>query len=320
MKVATLKDVAKEAHVSLATASYALNDDERIKEATRKKVKEVAKRLKYVPNGSARLLRQKQSHRIIIFVSSFGGPIYQEILEYIYQKLQINNYEMLVCNGKSAQSILSEKNYDGIINFDATIKTSILKEASEYNFPIIDTTRNWENSKIISLPLRGKKPVYEIINMAIKEGYKSFAYVHGSLDSYDDLHRYGGFKKALDEANLLPSAIMYGNFTNTGGYDAIKAYLKGHKELPEVIFFANDEMAIGAMDYLKKVNYDLKMVKIIGFDNIQLGKFYNPSLTTIEIDRNNWTTQIVNILLQSLNSLAKEEYICKYKIIRRETF
>ena len=71
MEVATLKDVAKEANVSLATASYALNDDERIKEATRKKVKEVAKRLKYVPNGSARLLRQKQSHRIIIFVSSF---------------------------------------------------------------------------------------------------------------------------------------------------------------------------------------------------------------------------------------------------------
>ncbi len=318
--MATLKEVAKAANVSLATASYALNDDSRIKEDTRNKVKEIAKKLKYVPNGSARLLRIKKTHRIIIFVSNFGGPIHQEILEYVYQKLQAKNYEMLVCNGKSASSILSEKNYDGIINFDSTIPAKILEDASEFNFPIIDTTRNWENSKIISLPLRGIKPVYEIISLAIKEGYTRFAYIHGSLDSYDDRHRYNGFKKALNDANLIPEAILFGNFTTSGGYDSIKEYLKSHQELPEVLFFANDEMALGAMDYLKKVNYDLKKVKIIGFDNIDLAKFYIPALTTIEIDRNYWTSSIVNNLIQALNNEKKDEYICKYKIIRRETF
>ena len=77
--MSTIKDVAKKAGVSLATASYALNGDERIKEETRKKVLEAAKEIEYIPNGSARNLRRQKTNIILVFVSSFGGPIYQEI-------------------------------------------------------------------------------------------------------------------------------------------------------------------------------------------------------------------------------------------------
>lgn len=318
--MATLKDVAKYAHVSLATASYALNNDHRIKEETRNKVHEAVRVLNYVPNGSARMLRQKKYYRIIVFVSSFGGPIYQELFEYLYEKLKKAGYEMLVCNGGSAQNFLHEKNYDGIINFDATIATSVLAQASNYNYPIVDTTRNWKNEKIVALPLRGIRPVYEVIMTAIEEGYTSFAYIHGALDSYDDTHRFRGFCKALEEKNLQPDAILYGNFTSSGGYDAIKEYLKEHDSLPQVLFFANDEMALGAIDYLKKVHYDFSTIKIIGFDNIQLSEFYIPSLTTIAIDRDDWTTAIVNKMISLIEGTEAEHYICKYKIIRRQTF
>lgn len=318
--MATLKDVAKYANVSLATASYALNNDTRIKKETRDKVHEAVQKLNYVPNGSARNLRQKKYHRIIVFVSNFGGPIYQEILEYLYEKLKAVQYEMLVCNGGSAKNFLNEKNYDGIINFDATIETSVLAQASNYSYPIVDTTRNWKEDKIIALPLRGIQPVYEIINLALEEGYKTFGYIHGSLDSYDNSHRFKGFKKALENKGISPSLILYGNFTSSSGYDAMKDYLKQEKTLPEVLFFANDEMALGAIDYLKKVHYDLSSVKIIGFDNIQLSEFYVPSLTTIAIDRDYWTTAIVNKIIGLIEGKKVDDYLCKYQIIRRQTF
>ena len=88
----TIKDVAKRAGVSVATASYALNGDERIKLETRLKVMEAAKEIEYIPNGSARNLKRKKTNIILVFVSSFGGPIYQEILNHLDKKLSDLNY------------------------------------------------------------------------------------------------------------------------------------------------------------------------------------------------------------------------------------
>ena len=318
--MATLKEVAKKANVSLATASYALNGDNRIKKETKEKVLKAANSLHYVPNGAARSLRIQKYNRILVFVSNFGGPIHQAILEYLYTKLKKQNYEMIVCNGASATVLLQERNYDGVINLDSTIDNEVLKSASAYNYPIIDTTRNWKDSKIISLPLRGTQPVYEIIKMAIDEGYKSFGYVHGSKDSYDDKHRFRGFIKALEERKIDSYVELFGCYTPESGYDAIKDYLNSKKSLPEVIFFANDEMAIGALDYLKRAGYDLNKVKIIGFDNINLGMYYNPGLTTISIDRDHWTTMIVGTLMDIINQRPICKYECKYEIVRRKTF
>ena len=316
----TLKDVARKANVSLATASYALNNDRRIKKETREKVLKAAKELKYVANASARSLRTSKYNRILVFVSNFGGPVHQITLEYLYQKLLEKNYEMIVCNGKSAKTMLRERSYDGVINLDGSIDNETLLQASFYNYPMIDTTRNWKNDDIISLPLRGTKPVYEAITLAINENIKSFGYVHGSIDSYDDKHRFNGFLKALNENNIKPELVLQGNFTSESGYDVIKDYLKKHEKLPEFIFFANDEMAIGAIDYLKKVNYDLKSIKILGFDNISLSQYYIPSLSTIAIDRDYWTSCIVDSLINMINTEQIKKYDCKYTILRRQTF
>ena len=227
---------------------------------------------------------------------------------------------MIVCNGNSAKAMLSERSFDGVINLDSSIDNETLLQASFYNFPMIDTTRNWKNDDIISLPLRGTKPVYEAISLAIKENIKSFGYVHGSIDSYDDKHRFNGFMKALNENNIKPELVLQGNFTSESGYDVIKNYLKEHEKLPEFIFFANDEMAIGAIDYLKKINYDLNSIKILGFDNISLSQYYIPSLSTIAIDRDYWTSCIVDSLINMINNEQIKKYDCKYTILRRQTF
>ena len=77
-------------------------------------------------------------------------------------------------------------------------------------------------------------------------------------------------------------------------------------------------MAIGTLDYLKKINYDLSKFKIIGFDNINIGNYYK--LTSIAVDRDEWTTLIVDTLDRLINNQDFIKRECKYEIIRRNTF
>lgn len=317
--MSTIKDVAKKAGVSLATASYALNGDERIKEETRKKVLEAAKEIEYIPNGSARNLRRQKTNIILIFVSSFGGPIYQEILNFLDEKLTKLNYKMIICNGALSNYLLEEKNFDAIINIDSTIDSHRLINVSKY-YPIIDATRDLDINLMVSIPLPGIEPVYEATLMAINEGYKKIGFLKGAIGSYDDEQRFIGFKLALDEFNLAPYCVLQGDFTTSSGYDAVKKFLWDNNELPEVLICSNDEMAIGVLDYLKKINYDLTNFKIIGFDNIQIGEYYSPKLTSIGVDRDEWTTLIVETLIKMLNKEEFEKRECKYEIIRRKTF
>ena len=91
-----------------------------------------------------------------------------------------------------------------------------------------------------------------------------------------------------------------------------------NNELPEVLICSNDEMAIGTLDYLKKINYDLTKFKIIGFDNIQISNYYK--LSSISVDRDGWTTLIVDTLDRLLNDQEIIKLECNYEIIRRNTF
>ena len=313
----TIKDVAKKAGVSVATASYAINGDERIKAETRQKVIDAAIELHYIPNGSAKNLKRQKSNIILVFVSSFGGPIYQEILSYLDEKLTKLDYRMIICNGSLATYIIEEKNFDAIINLDATIDSRMLELISRF-YPVIDTTRDYECKRMISLPIPGAEPVYEATLMAINDGNKKIGFMHGSIDSYDDKERFRGFKLALDEFGLEPYCILQGRFTTTSGYDAVKEYLCKNNELPEVLICSNDEMAIGTLDYLKKINYDMSKFKIIGFDNIQIGNYYK--LTSISVDRDGWTTLIVDTLDKLINNQEIIKRECNYEIIRRNTF
>ena len=79
--MATIKDVAKQAGVSIATVSYVMNNDPRIKKETADKVLKVAEEINYLPNGIARNFKKNKTNNVLVLIHNFGGPIYQEILE-----------------------------------------------------------------------------------------------------------------------------------------------------------------------------------------------------------------------------------------------
>lgn len=322
--MATIKDVAKKAGVSIATVSYVLNRDERIKKETADKVLQAAEELNYVASGIARSLKKSKTNNVLVFVPNFGGPIYQEILEEIHTTLKALNYKMIACNGELAENMLVEKQADGAIVLDTSVPPELLQKIARNGFPIIDLRKVYEkDSKIIVKRMDGFTPAYEIITCAINEGSTKISYMHGSEESPDNIKRYNGYLKALSDNHLVPYSVLKGNFREEGGYQAVKSYYEAKNALPEVLFCANDEMAIGVINYFNEVGIKMpKEIKIIGFDNIQLGRYIQPNLTTIDVNRVEWSKNLALSIVDAIEGRMDEitKYSPKYKIIRRQSF
>lgn len=322
--MATIKDVAKKAGVSMATVSYVMNNDKRIRKETAEKVLRAAEELNYLPSGLARNFKKNKTNSVLVLVHNFGGPIYQQILEEIHTTLIDLDYKMIVCSGELAESLLLERQADGAIVLDTTVKPAILKKIAKKGFPVIDLRMIYgNNSKIIVKPMDGFAPTYEVIKLAINSGFKKIGFMHGIKDSPDNIKRYRGYLKALDDYNLKSFCELNGKFREEFGYQAIKEYFEADNALPEVLFCANDEMAIGVINYLNEQNVQIpEEIKIIGFDNIEIGRYINPKLTTIDVNRAEWARNLAESIVSAIEDKTAEikKYEAKFAIIRRETF
>lgn len=322
--MATIKDIAKKAGVSIATVSYVLNNDPRIKKETAEKVKAIAEEMNYVASGIARSLKKSKTNNVLVLVHSFSGPIYQEILGEIHETLKELDYKMIVSSGEHASKFLLEKQVDGAIVLDTTVSPELLLKISKNGFPIIDQRKVYGNdSNIIVKRIDGFTPSYKIIKLAISLGYTKIGYMHGNVEAPDNIKRYNGYMKALEEHNLQPFCLLYGDFREKNGYQVIKNYVEENKPLPELMFCANDEMAIGVINYFNETGIKVPdEIKIIGFDNIDLGRYVKPNLTTIDVNRREWSRNLAISIVDAIEGRKEDikKYNPKYKIIRRDSF
>ncbi|MDX9692392.1 MAG: substrate-binding domain-containing protein, partial [Acholeplasmataceae bacterium] len=136
--------------------------------------------------------------------------------------------------------------------------------------------------------------------------YKDFAYLSGPTDAFNNNHRYDGFLQALKEADLSNHQYYQGDFTIQGGYQIGQSIL-ALEEKPRFIFCANDESAIGLMTALKEGHIRIpEDIAISGFDNIVLGEYTTPKLTTIGIDHVAWGKRVADAIVQIV---SKQKYI-----------
>src|SRR5690554_4536344 len=146
--------------------------------------------------------------------------------------------------------------------------------------------------------LKNEEIVYELVIDMIKKGHKKIGYVSGSPNSFDNLHRFKGLVKALTEHNLSTEYYYKGDFTKESGYIVGKKLIESKDTLPDFIFCANDEMAIGMMDAFKEQNIKIpEDVAVAGFDNIELSNYYSPRLTTIDVEHLSWGRELSKALI-----------------------
>lgn len=295
----TLKDVAQHARVSLTTASYALNGTGSISDRTRQRILKVADELNYHPNAFARNLKKQKSATLGVFIAGFGGSFYEDILEGIHHTILQTDYELIVCpESRLQRKILSHRQVDGAIIFDLHIPSELLYKLASPNFPIVTMDRNLKSKHIFPLLLDNPKGVREVVQHLVQQGLQQIAFIAGA-QSFDNSERQQAFLHETSQHRLEVTCYQ-GNFSQQSGYE-VGQYLIAHKHLPQAVFCANDQMAIGLMKALKEHSITIPQeVAVVGFDNIQISAYIQPSLSTVGAPRCEWGASAARQLIDFL--------------------
>jgi LacI family transcriptional regulator len=298
----TIRDVAKRAGVSVTTTSYALNDTGSIGEATRKRVLEAAEELNYHPNAFARHLKQRKTHTIGVFISRFGGSFYEEILEGIHSVILETDYELLVCpESRSTRRMLLHRQVDGAIVFDSKISNEAVLRLASRHFPIVVLDRFLQSEFILPLLLDNPQGVREAFWHLYRQGFRRMSFVAGPMDSFDNAERMATFLSEAEQHHL-PVPVYQGNFTEISGYETARTIIQSD-DLPEAVFCANDQMAIGFLRAMKEHGLHAPAdTAVVGFDDIPLTRYMQPSLSTIGASRFEWGATAVRQLVDFLEN------------------
>jgi len=287
MSKITIKDVAREAGVSIATVSNALNGSDVVHPKTREHVLEVAERLHYIPNVNGRQLRTTQTHNIGLFVTSMTGSYYGDMADSIHYLCRKHGYELQIFIMEENKSLLprvQNQSLDGaIIMFDGLEKED-LKQFERGPIPIVFMDQEAAGKRISSVIYESYEHGRMAAEYLLGLGHRDMMHIFGVAHNYDSVQRRKGFEDALREAGvpLREENILSGRFERAAAYRSMHRYLQEGNRLPDAVFASNDLSAMGCMEALKEYNIRVpEDISVIGCDDNILAAYYLPGLTTI---------------------------------------
>lgn len=290
--MATIKDVAKSAGVSIATVSRVLNGSSNVKTATKIAVQQTIEELNYHPNALARGLQKKQSKTIGVLFPDATSYYFAEIIRGINNSVQQSGYKIMVSSAHDAAdeanaflSLWKSQQVSGLIVMMPSTHNVNLINSSQRKIPLILLNTAITDGADITIKIDNYSGAMEITRHLINHGHKEIGFIHGAPNNHDSEERYRGYCDALKLAGLTTSSYreFHGNFTENSGYRAALSLLN-HREKPSAIFAANDSMAIGAIEAARQLSLKVPQdVALVGFDDISTARYINPPLTTMNV-------------------------------------
>lgn len=320
--MSTIKDVAKLAHVSVATVSRVINQKGYVNEETRAMVLRAVTELNYVPNELARSLFQKKSSIIAVVVPHLTSYYFAELLEFIEDLIVNLNYRLMVCNSHDDPEkeskyfkIFDQYNIDGLILISNTHR---IDDYKKLGIPIIEIDHNLAEDvpSITSNNFLGGKLAAEKL---ISGGCKKIIHFRGPSDLMTVRERTEGFKSVLQLNDVYN--FSYDLDFRAPNADDIENVILSNLDC-DGIFCDSDYMAFMAIQALKNAGKKIPDdVQVIGFDDIELANVLSPKLTTISQSRKQISEHAVNALMKLIHKETLEVFHRKIdvELIERET-
>jgi len=304
----TIKDIARALGISHSTVSRALTGSKYVNEKTKEEILKLVDELNYIPNMSARSLKMDKAYNIGVFFSTIANGtspfVFQTVINNVYRNID-KRYNVIVKGiDMYEKNTINSKNYDGILVVSQKISDdNFIKEILEKEIPIAVINRKVEYD-IINIFTDESIGTYKGVEELIKKGHKNIAIIEGAKKFDSTKMRRKGYLEAFKAYNihLNENIIANGDFSVRSGYLKTKEILK-RKERFSAIFAFNDEMATGAIKAL--VEQGLKVpddVSILGFDGNEMGRFINPSITTIKRPMGEISKIAIDLLLKLINN------------------
>jgi LacI family transcriptional regulator len=327
--LASIKEIASIAGVSIGTASFVLNgkaDQMRISKSTQEKVLRIAKELGYTPNISARRLRSGGEKVLpviaMLWTKNARASLISRFLEGIQDKSSLidqkREFELLIQpyeNGHldKLNSLKTGTHFNGAIIAGATEADLNYLESNDVNVPIVIYQR--KSTKFSTVSVDSFASGAKVADVFMKKSHKKVGMIIPKLSNQAISLRKEGFVSRViyHSLELSQSNVLTCSFSEEGGYQCVKQWLADKRELPTAIFSLSDELAVGALTAFHESGIRIpEDIEMIGHDNNDITKFTIPSLSTVHLPVEEMAAQCMTTLLNLIEKQASEPVHSKF--------
>ena len=305
----TSRDVARLAGVSQATVSRVMSSPAKLSPATAAKVHAAMEELGYVPHAGAQAMKTRRTRTIGVVVADLTNPFYSEILDELTKELDAAGYRVVLWNagGGSHQNALTairEHAVDGVIFTTATEESVELQAAVEKGSPLVLINRvvdRFECDQVTSSNRAGGALVADYL---LANNKTRVAFIGGAQNASTSRDRAAGFLERMREASHpVPEELrLHGTFSHDVSAGFMERLLS-LPERPQAVFCANDYMAFGALDALRRHGLSApEDCWIIGYDDVEMAAWDSFSLTTIRQPSREMAREGARLLLDRIES------------------
>lgn len=310
----SIKVIAAECGVSVATVSKALNGHSDISEATRQRVTETARRLGYMPNSMARALKTNRTYNIgVLFVDEAQSGLTHEyfaaVLDSFKKEAERRGYDITFINhhiGGKASSYLEHCRYrgvDGVVAACVQFGDPEVVELVQSDLPSVTIDHVFNNrSAVLSDNAEGIRTLVEHL---IRLGHRRIAYIHGERHSSVTEKRLASFyKTCADHGIEVPDA-----YVRPAEYRGVVACAGRTQELlalptpPTAILYPDDFSSVGGIHVIQEAGLSIPGdISVGGYDGIPLAQVMTPQLTTYRQNTEMLGRQAAVLLIQQIEN------------------
>lgn len=308
--MATIREVARAAGVSTATVSRVFSNSPLVSPETAKKVLDEAARLDYWPNSAAQSLSTRCTHTIGVMLPDLFGEFYSDLMRGLDREASLHEYQILLSSSHSnSDDVLAASRamlgrIDGLIMLAPDEESIDTVERVRRRVPVVLLNPRLTVERCYSVGIANYDGARRATEHLLALGHTEIAFVGGPEGNVDAEERLRGFRESLAIAGLDPdrALILPGDFREMAGVEASARILE-HEPRPTAVFTANDSMAIGLLTALHRAGCRVpEDMAVVGFDNIAMAGYLNPSLTTIHVDACGLGRQAVKMMLDVIES------------------
>lgn len=288
----TIRDVARQAGVSVATVSRYLNHNVPVSSEVAERLSRVMTELRYVPHAAARHLASRKTRVIGLLLSNLHNDFFVPLLTGIEAVIREKEYNLIVAtyHAKSRNALpppIGPHNTDGLLVFSDGLVDEDLASLNANGFPMVLLYRSSpESLSIPSVTVENLEITRQLVEHLIQvHGKRRILFMRGPMRQEDSNRREQGYRSAL-VANGIPldeDLILDGEFEREIAYRVLSDFLSNGKRVAfDAVFTGDDDAAIGVLQALHQYHYRIpEDVAVVGFDDLGFASFLNPPLTTV---------------------------------------
>lgn len=328
----TIKDIAKLLGISKSTVSRALTEHSDVNAETREKVLAIARKFDYQPNAIALNLKQQRTNTLGVIIPETVNRFFSKAVGGIQKVANQSGYNVMIC--QSNESYVTEKSnirslmashVDGLLisvshetdrpdHFDSLLQKKI---------PLVFFDRILENLNASHVSTDNYEISFEAVEHLIAQGCKKIAIVAGPQHLFNSRKRFEGYTDALKKHNIAirENYIVRSDFRNEN-VESYTRYFINLRQRPDALVAINDMAAIEMMHIFKKNGLRIpEDIAVLGFNNEHVGKFVEPSLTTIDLPAFDMGAAAAEVLLDQIKNgnIEIQKKLIKSRLIIRES-